>query len=93
MLLIFTNFTALPGIAAIFDFEIPQTNVVISEEETHTSSLSVIFEKVIPKPLDIHDFISFIETSPTKEEIKAYALIIYLHPHLSIFSPPPEVLI
>lgn len=90
VLLIFVNFMALPSIATVFDFEIPQTNVVISEEETHSSSVSIVYEKTIPKTMNVHDFIKFFETTSDQ---KAFVLTddsSHISPYLLIFSPPPE---
>jgi hypothetical protein len=44
-LTIFLNFTALPGLAAMFGWELPRTNVVISEEETHSTTQSLSTKK------------------------------------------------
>lgn len=90
VLLIFINFMALPSLATIFDFDIPQTNVVLSEEETHSSSVSIVYEKTIPKTMNVHDFIKFFETTSDQ---KAFVLTddsIHISPYLLIFSPPPE---
>lgn len=90
VLLIFVNFMALPSIATVFDFEIPQTNIVLSEEETHSSSVSIVYEKTIPKTMNVHDFIKFFETTSDK---KAFVLTddsSHISPYLLIFSPPPE---
>ncbi len=79
---------ALPSIAALADYELPQTNVIISEEECHTST--VMYEKTIPDTLNVHDFIKFFET---KKERMAYISSddsFRLKPLLTIFSPPPE---
>ena len=88
-LLIFLNFTALPCIAEMVGFELPQTNLVIQEEENHQSSL-VIYEKTIPKTLDVHDFVNFFESKIYKNTYPESKHPVYLNPHLSIFSPPPE---
>ena len=90
VLLIFVNFMALPSIATVFDFEISQTNVVLSEEETHSSAASIVYEKTIPKTMNIHDFIKFFETTSNQ---KAFVLTddsSHISPYLLIFSPPPE---
>lgn len=80
---------ALPSLATIFDFDIPQTNIVISEEETHSSSFTV-YEKTIPKTLNVHDFIRFFETSNLKKAFPVKNDRLHLTPYLSVFSPPPE---
>lgn len=90
VLLIFVNFTALPGIAVLAGFEIPQTNVVITEEDNHSSQTFVVYEKAIPRVLDVHDFIKF--TDPPVD----LAIYLFLNealtvsPYFSINSPPPE---
>ena len=80
---------ALPSIAAVFGFDLPQTNVILSEEENHSSSVTV-FEKTIPRTLNVHDFIKFFETHPQKEAFAAFDDSFRMKPYLSIFSPPPE---
>lgn len=90
VLLIFVNFTALPSIATVFGFELPQTNVIISEEETHSSSSFIVYEKTIPKTLNVHDFIKFFENYSSENTFLLADDSIHLSPYLSIFSPPPE---
>jgi hypothetical protein len=87
-LFVFINFTALPSIAVLFGFELPSTNVIIQEEENHSSSFTM-FEKSIPKTLDINDFLKFVETK-TSNTISISNSSNLLDPHLTIFSPPPE---
>lgn len=89
ILAIFLNFTALPGIAAMFGWELPRTNVIVNEEETHANTF-VLYEKTIPKTLDIHDFLKFCEAVPEKKLTPNWETNIYFSPNLSIFSPPPE---
>ncbi|WP_312205910.1 hypothetical protein [Epilithonimonas hominis] len=91
-LMVFLNFTALPGIAAVFGWGLPRTNVVINEEEQHSTNTIVIYEKTIPKTLNIHDFIKFFESDPNKKRIFSWASKLYFPPFLSTFSPPPEYL-
>lgn len=88
-LTIFLNFTALPGVAALFGWELPRTNVIVNEEETHANTF-VLSEKNIPKTLDIHDFLKFYESVPQKNTAVNWEVNIYFSPFLSIFSPPPE---
>lgn len=88
-LLIFLNFTALPGIAAICGWEIQQTNVVINEEENHSASF-VVYEKALPKTLDIHDFLKFFESDSQNKNICTHLESSPLSAYLPIFSPPPE---
>ena len=81
---------ALPSIATLLDIEMPQTNMVVSEEENHSSGSFVVFEKTIPRTLHVHDFIKFFETSHRKQAFLIADDSIHLTPYLSIFSPPPE---
>ncbi|WP_312767590.1 hypothetical protein [Epilithonimonas sp.] len=90
-LMVFLNFTALPGIAAVFGWELPRTNVVISEEEhSHSNNTIVIYEKTIPKTMDIHDFLKFYEADTHNKIAVSWESTLYFPPSLSIFSPPPE---
>ncbi|WP_312824040.1 hypothetical protein [Epilithonimonas sp.] len=50
----------------------------------------VIYEKAIPKTMDIHDFIKFLELDTQKKISISWESKVYFPPHLSIFSPPPE---
>ncbi len=91
-LMIVLNFTALPSIAAVADWDIMSTNVIVNEEETHShySSLFSVYEKTLPKSLDVYDYLKFFEPDI---EGRSFALIdddFHLSPLLSIFSPPPE---
>lgn len=91
-LMIVLNFTALPSIAAVADWDIMTTNVIVNEEETHShySSLFSVYEKTLPKTLDVYDYLKFFEPDI---EGRFFALInddFHLSPLLSIFSPPPE---
>jgi len=91
-LMIVLNFTALPSIAAVADWDIMTTNVIVNEEETHShySSLFSVYEKTLPKTLDVYDYLKFFEPDI---EGRSFALIdddFHLSPLLSIFSPPPE---
>lgn len=90
--MIVLNFTALPSIAAVADWDIMTTNVIVNEEETHShySSLFSVYEKTLPKTLDVYDYLKFFEPDI---EGRFFALInddFHLSPLLSIFSPPPE---
>lgn len=89
--MVFLNFTALPGIAALADWELPQTNVVISEEENHTSTTFVVYEKAIPKIIDILDFLKFGNSHSSSEPLFGTNENIHCAPYLTIFSPPPEI--
>ena len=91
-LLFMLNFTALPSIAVMAGWEIPKTNAMLNEEEPHSqySSLFTMFEKTLPKTLNVHDFLKFFENDL---EEKSFILIddaSHLSPLLTIFSPPPE---
>lgn len=88
-LIMFLNFTALPCIAAIAGWDIPQNNVIANEEETHSSAY-VIVEKTIPKTLDINEFLKFYKNDLLKKAFVKKKSDPYFSPHLSIFSPPPE---
>lgn len=88
---IFLNFTALPSLAALFGWELPRANVVISEEEhSHSNNTIVIYEKTIPKTMDIHDFLKFCEADTYNKIAVSWESTLYFPPSLSIFSPPPE---
>lgn len=90
-LLFFLNFTALPSIAAIAGWEILRTNVIINEEEPHSNPTSlIVYEKILPKTLEVFDYLKFFEPYP---EGRSFVLIddsFHLSPLLAIFSPPPE---
>ncbi|HAI79703.1 MAG TPA: hypothetical protein DCL65_01570 [Chryseobacterium sp.] len=88
-LTVFLNFMALPSIATFFDWDLPATNMVISEEETQHSPL-VINEKTIPGTLNVHDFLKFFETDRSNRSFICADDSVHLSPFLTIFSPPPE---
>ena len=88
ILAIFINFTALPSLAVIFDWDLPTLNNNINEEEVK-NNLANFNEKLPPKPynlgdilnvIDFHNKISFIIKDDS----------IHLSPYISIFFPPPE---
>jgi len=90
-LLFFLNFTALPGIASVFGWDLQGTNVVISEEEPHSHPSSfIVYEKTLPKPLDVFDYLQFFETSLEARSFVPVDDSFHLSPLLTIFSPPPE---
>ena len=91
VLIIFVNFTALPCIAEVFNFDLPQTNMIVYEEENHSSTSFIVYEKTIPKTLSVHDFIKFFESHSHRKAFIIKDDPIHLTPYLSIFSPPPEV--
>lgn len=89
--MIVLNFTALPSIASIAGWEIINSNVMVTEEETHSHYSSfVVYEKTLPKTLNVYDYLKFFEPDL---EGKSFVLIndsFHLSPLLSLFSPPPE---
>lgn len=90
VLAIFVNFIALPCIATVLGFDLPQTNIIMSEEETHSSSSLIVYEKTIPKTLNVHDFIKFFESDSHKKSFTLKDDNTHLSPYFPIFSPPPE---
>lgn len=88
-LTVFLNFMALPSLATMFNWDLPTTNVVISEEETQHSPL-VINEKTVPKTLSVHDFIKFFDRDSTYNSFVLMDDSVHLSPFITIFSPPPE---
>ncbi len=89
ILTVFLNFTALPSVATLFGWELPTSNVVMNEEETHANTF-VLYEKTIPATMNIHDFLKFHESvTELKTEVN-WDVSSYYSPLLSIFSPPPE---
>jgi hypothetical protein len=88
-LFVFINFTVLPGISSVFDWDLPQSNMIVNEEETHTQTL-VVYEKTIPKTMNVHEFIKFFLTDNDKRSILPYNDGPSLSPDLSIDSPPPK---
>lgn len=88
-LTVFLNFMALPSIATFFNWDLPATNMVISEEESQHSPL-VINEKTIPETLNVHDFLKFFEKDLSAKSFSSTDDSIHLSPFISIFSPPPE---
>ncbi len=89
-LTVFLNFMALPSLATVFNWDIPVSNVVISEEENQHAPL-VINEKNTAKTLNVHDFLKFFETDSFGKSFILTDDFIHLSPYLAIFSPPPEV--
>lgn len=88
-LLVFLNFTALPGVATLLGWKIPTTNIVLNEEESHTSVV-VIYEKTLPKVVNVHDFFKFFQSDIESGNFILKNDSIHLSPYLTIFSPPPE---
>ena len=88
-LTVFLNFMALPSIAVALGWDLPATNVVISEEESQHSPL-VINEKTVPDTLNVHDFIKFFQADLNSQSFLCADDSVHLSPFLTIFSPPPE---
>ncbi len=91
ILMIFINSIAFPGIAKFMDIDIPTSNIVITEEETHVAGFQ-LSEKEIPNTLDVHEFLKFFKTDSHKKQYMAYNENKSISPYISIVSPPPEVL-
>ncbi|MCW3160420.1 hypothetical protein [Chryseobacterium oryctis] len=90
-LLFFLNFTALPSIAAVLDWELLATNVIVNEEEQHSSPTSfIVYEKTLPKTLDVFDYLKFFEPDLKGRSFVLMDDSFHLSPLLTIFSPPPE---
>ncbi|MGC4128827.1 MAG: hypothetical protein QM564_04545 [Bergeyella sp.] len=90
-LLVFLNFTALPSVAVLADWELPCTNIVVSEEENHTSGTFVVYEKAIPETLNILSVLKFDNARSLSKPLFGINENVHCSPYLSIFSPPPEV--
>lgn len=90
ILIFFINFTALPSIAVMLDWELPTLSSNITEEEVKNDFAS-INEKLPPQSFNFYDFFTVFQT------VKPYYIFvhkddsIHLSPYISIFSPPPEV--
>ncbi len=89
-LFVFINFTALPTVAAIFDWDLPQTSMMANEEENHSPNISIT-EKTLPETLDVHKFIKFFKSDFSHKSFVATNESLFIPPHISIISPPPEV--
>lgn len=91
--LFFFNFTALPSVAAVLGWELMGTNVVVNEEETHSSSSAYsINEKTLPNTFSVFDYLKFTEVGHQNHILVQHRDSLHLSPLLTIFSPPPEVL-
>lgn len=89
--LVFLNFTALPSIAAVAGWDLLQTNIIINEEEPHSNSTSfTVYEKTLPKTLDVFDYLKFSEPDLKGRSFVPIDDFFHLSPLLTIFSPPPE---
>lgn len=90
ILAIFINFTALPSLAAVFDWDLPTLNTNINEEEVK-NNFANFNEKLPPKPYHFKDFFNVIELNTNNSSFVLLDDSIHLSPYISIFSPPPEV--
>lgn len=88
-LAVFINFMALPSIATLCNWDLPASNVIISEEETQHSPL-VINEKTVPKTLNVHEFLKFFIGDLLGKSFIIADDSIHLSPFPTIFSPPPN---
>lgn len=88
-LFVFINFTALPTVAAILDWDLPQTALMANEEENHSSNFSIT-EKTLPETLDVHKFIKFFQSDISQKDFVTTNESLFIPPHISIISPPPE---
>lgn len=86
---IFFNFTALPSLAVICDWDFPKSTITVAEEEVKTSSS--FNEKVTENPLSIHDFLKFFESNFENKAFDFVAVTGHISPFISIFSPPPNI--
>lgn len=89
-LFVFLNFTVLPGVAVILGCDMPQTNVMMSEEENHASSF-VVYEKTLPRTLSVFDYVKFCKSDFREKPFVIKNESPHRSPFISIFSPPPEV--
>jgi len=90
-LLVFLNFRALPSIASVAGWDLLQTNVIVNEEEQHSHTTSfTVYEKTLPKTLDVFDYLKFFEPDPNGRSFVLMDDSFNLSPLLTIFSPPPE---
>lgn len=91
VLTVFLNFTALPSIAAVAGWDLLRTNIIINEEEPHSHPTSfTVYEKTLPKTLDVFDYLKFYESDPKEKSFVLVDDSFHLSPLLTIFSPPPE---
>lgn len=86
---IFINFLAAPTLAMAFNVELPQTNVMITEEETHPSPVT-FSEKTIPETLNVHDFLKFYHSASTVKAFLSADEHLAASPYQNVVSPPPE---
>lgn len=89
ILAIFINFTALPSLAAIFDWDLPTLTNNINEEEVK-NNFANFNEKLPPKPYNLKDILKELDFNQTQFSFIIKDDSIHLSPYISIFSPPPE---
>lgn len=75
--------------ARIFDINIPQTNIVLSEEES-SAKFFFISEKNIPRAFSIRDFLSFLEEIIENKNFDLLDDRNTPSPYYSAIYPPPE---
>lgn len=80
-----------PTVAAILGEDLPQINIVVSEEENHSSTSITVFEKTIPKTLNVSDFLRLFEAVSNNGKFDLLDDSNHLKPYLSISSPPPKI--
>ena len=87
----FVNFTVLPSLAMMCDWDISTLNNNISEEEVK-NNIANFNEKFPPSPYKVNDYIQQrIISKGKKTNFAQNDVSIHLSPFISIFSPPPEV--
>lgn len=90
VLVIFVNFTALPGLVVVFDWDLPALNTNVTEEEVK-NNIANFNEKLPPKPYNLGDILNVLDFNHTEISFIIKDDSIHLSPYISIFSPPPEV--
>ena len=89
VLAFFINFTALPGLAAFFDWDLTTLNTNITEEEVK-NNLANFNEKLPPKPYNLKDLLKISDFNHQNSSFITKDVSLHLSPFISIFSPPPE---
>ena len=89
VLVIFVNFTALPGLAEVFDWDLPTLNTNVTEEEVK-NNLANFNEKLPPKPYNLGYILNVLDINHNRISFIIKDDSIHLSPYISIFSPPPE---
>ena len=88
-LILFQNFATLPGIFALFSWDLPVASVVISEEEINDLN-SEIDVKPSPKSITINYLLQYSVFSKVDSFSFMKDKFIVLSIYLNIFSPPPN---